>query len=145
MENATVPTAVAGMRECNPAWRNRDLPPSPQLAYTHSKVCSWLDRNPKGVDETRMDKERGHTFLMQAVIANNEELVAELILRRLAMSNATFNTEDAVRSGLVAVGASADGRSINVSETCVATATAAGRWEACSCLCPTLTHTQFRC
>ena len=81
MENATVGTAAAGMRESNPAWRNRDLPPTPAMEYTKAKVISWLNRNPNSVDDARMDKVRGHTFLIAAVNSNNEELVAELLAR----------------------------------------------------------------
>ena len=80
MENATVPSHAAGMRESDPAWRSRDLPPTPAMAYSKAKILSWLDRG-GNIDETRMDKDRGHTFLMQAVIANNEELVADLLYR----------------------------------------------------------------
>ena len=55
------------------------------MTYNHTKVCSWLDRPGSNINETRMDKERGHTFLIQAVIANNEDLVAELLKRGAAV------------------------------------------------------------
>ena len=75
----------------NPAWRSRDLPPSPQLSEKMLKVTDWLNRGSAGryiraVDDPRYkdqagDHARGHTFLMQAVISNNEELVAALLAR----------------------------------------------------------------
>ena len=81
MENVTSnSTGNVGMRESDPAWRARDLAPTPQLAYQMVKILSWLDRG-GNIDETRMDKERGHTFLIQAVCMNNEDLVAELLKR----------------------------------------------------------------
>lgn len=81
MENGTSASmGNVGMRESNPAWRGRDLPPTPAMTYQQSKVTAWLDRG-GNIDETRMDKERGHTFLISAVIANNEDLVAELLRR----------------------------------------------------------------
>ena len=67
------------MREMDPAWRNRDLPPSPLHTTEYQKITSWIDRG-GDINETRMTK-RGHTFLMQACIQNNETLVAELLKR----------------------------------------------------------------
>ena len=67
-------------RETDPAWRSRDLPPSPNQAYTLSKIVSWLDRG-GNINETRMDKERGQSFLIQAAVNNHESLVAELLRR----------------------------------------------------------------
>ena len=68
------------MRESDPAWRNRDLPPSPQHTKDMQKICSYLDRG-GNINDTRIDKVRGHTFLIQAVIQNNETLTAELLTR----------------------------------------------------------------
>jgi ankyrin repeat protein len=67
-------------RESDPAWRNRDLPPSPNQAYQMAKILSWIDRG-GSVNDTGMDKQRGHSFLMSATINNNESLVAELLKR----------------------------------------------------------------
>ena len=83
MENVTTKVSgTGGMRESNPAWRSRDLPPSPQLSEKMLKVTDWLNRGSAGryiraVDDPRYkdqagDHARGHTFLMQAVISNND-------------------------------------------------------------------------
>ena len=71
------------MREVDPAWRNRDLPPSPLQAYEQAKIISYLDRG-GNIDETRMSGMRGQTFLIASVIANNESLCAELLKRGAA-------------------------------------------------------------
>jgi hypothetical protein len=74
------------MREADPAWRSRDLPPSPQQTYEMSKVTSWLDRNKnQKINQTSMSP-LGHTFLITAVINNNETLVAELLKRGAAVN-----------------------------------------------------------
>lgn len=83
LENAAIPSSGGGVREANPQWRSRDLPPSPTMAYTQAKVLSWVDRG-GDINESRMDKERGHTFLIAAVVNNNETFVAELLRRGAA-------------------------------------------------------------
>ena len=75
---------MASMREADPAWRNRDLPPTPAQTYQQAKVTSWLNRNPAGINTTSMSP-LGHTFLIQAVIANHETLVADLLQRGAAV------------------------------------------------------------
>ena len=80
MENASVPTGLDGMRESDPAWRNRDLAPTVAMQNQMAKVLSWLNRG-GDIDDGRMDKVRGHTFLMQATVSNNEDLAAELLRR----------------------------------------------------------------
>ena len=68
------------MREADPAWRSRDLPPSPLMSYDMAKVISWLERG-GDINETRIPGYRGRTMLVKAVIDNNETLVAELCNR----------------------------------------------------------------
>ena len=83
---ATSEAAMAAtMRNADPAWRSRDLPPSPNQAYQQSKVISWLDRNKGSVDTTSMSP-LGHTFLITAVVNNHESLVAELLKRGAAVN-----------------------------------------------------------
>ena len=86
LENATDNLAgtVVGMRESNPAWRSHDQPPSPAMMLRAAQITDWLDRG-GNINETRMDKDHGHSFLIQACIANNEELVAELLKRGAAV------------------------------------------------------------
>ena len=84
MENATGGRhgggGKSGMRETDPAWRSRDLPPSENMLYAQRKIVDWLDRG-GNINTTAMDKERGHSFLIAATINNNESLVAELLRR----------------------------------------------------------------
>ena len=71
--------AAASMREADPAWRSRDLPPSADQAYQMAKLTSWLDRG-GNIDDTRISP-KGHSILITAVINNHESLVAELLKR----------------------------------------------------------------